>query len=254
MKTNITKTRIAGFAVLLLIAVGLAVLALSSPSVYADCKAIVSEFNLNGIDVEECSYNADTQQIKVAFIADTADMQLDARAIEDMRTARNSMRYGMTTINTVSNSALYNEVVKNASGTVLLDTTIDLMSIPPYPECLPLYDNIGVAADLGGLQEDVTAAVSAISECDFTYRQDIGNCINIVLSYDESDYDKINQDIAEVIRRIDNCNKENALVQQAEIVAETDGATTVFYSADLIYRDFLWWQAPEMSESWTTYY
>lgn len=55
--------------------------------------------------------------------------------------------------------------------------------------------------------------------------------------------------------KIDSMNKEFTNIHQLEIsvYTESDANLLLYMYSDLVYRDFLWWQTPDIKTQWTKY-
>lgn len=233
-------------AVIAFIAIG------STNTVSAECNALSDKFKEYGVAVEDCEFNAAANQIKVSFKSSTASEQLTADDINTIRSVRNGVRYEMNTLKTLSGAAGYNEVMTNSAGKVLLDSDIDLQTIPPFPECAELRENIPDSIDIEDMCKGLISEYSNIT-LSTSYDNNIGKTLQMVLDYDDADFDAINQDVADIMRYVDSYNQDSAAVQQTEITVYAGGEKVLFSSSDLVYRDFLWWQTPQMSDTWTHY-
>ena len=205
-----------------------------------------------GVEADSCEYDAETDKIKISFQSKTDEERITAEDIITIRTVRNGVRYEINTLKTLSGAAGYNEIVKNANGKVLLDSEIDLQRIPPYSECAALRENIPVSADIEDLCSGLMSEYPNIT-LNTIYNENIGTMLQMTLDYDNMDYDAINSDIADIMRYVDKYNQDSAAVQQTEITVYAGGEKVLFSSSDLVYRDFLWWQTPQMTEVWTHY-
>lgn len=224
----------------------------STNTVSAECDALSARFMEYGVAVEECEFDAEANQIKVSFNSASDAERLAADDISTIRAVRNGVRYEMNTLKTLSGAAGYNEVMTNSAGKVLLDSDIDLQTVPPFPECAVLRENIPDSADIEDLCGGLISKYPNIT-LSTAYDDNIGKTLQMVLDYVDTDFDAINQDIADIMRYVDSYNQDSAAVQQTEITVYADGEKVLVSSSDLVYRDFLWWQTPQMTDTWTHY-
>lgn len=224
----------------------------SADPVSAECGALSAWLEDRGVEADSCEYDAGTNKIKISFLSKTDEEHIAADDISSIRTVRNGVRYNMGTLKTLSGAVGYNEVMKNAGGKVLRDFDIDLQTVPPFPECAELMENIPVSADIEDLCGSLMSEYPNIT-LNTIYNENIGTTLQMALDYDDMDFDTINSDIADIMRYIDKYNQDSAAVQQTEITVYAGGEKILFSSSDLVYRDFLWRQTPQMTEVWTHY-
>ena len=135
---------------------------------------------------------------------------------------------------------------------MLRDFEFDLQTVPPFPECAELRENIPVYANIEDLCSSLMSEYPNIT-LNTIYNENIGTTLQMSLAYDNMDFDSINQNIADIMRYVDKYNLDSAAVQQTEITVYACSEKVLFSSSDLVYRDFLWWQTPQMTEVWTHY-
>lgn len=224
----------------------------SADPVSAECGALSAWLEDCGVEADSCEYDAETDKIKICFRSKTDEERITADDISSIRTVRNGVRYEINTLKTLSGAAEYNEVMTNSAGKVLLDSNMDLQTIPPFPECAELRENIPVSADIEDLCSSLMSEYPNIT-LNTIYNENIGTMLEMSLDYDDIDFDAINSDIADIMRYVDKYNQDSAAVQQTKITVYAGGEKVLFSSSDLVYRDFLWWQTPQMTEVWTHY-
>lgn len=251
MKRNILRNRILiGSCFLILIIATVFFFFTDSSDAYTHSQGVEEQPDVKEADLREYSYDMKKDLIRMSLNTDIRGDLLDADAVADIREARNYFRYEASITDGFSDNSSYNEIVKNSYGDILLDSTFYLLSMPVFPECVKLKS--GINTRYGGSQEDCNLfRVPLEHKIYYTFDENIGNTVHVELFYDNNDYDTVNCDIASVLEYIDTVNLETPSFQQIEISAFSSGKEIVYLTADLIYRDFLWWQSPDMSESFT---
>lgn len=211
------------------------------------------QFMAQNINIENCEYIADKAVLCVSLLSESDKNSISANDITALRKSRNIIRYDLRKLSIVSETAVYNEVLKNSNGKTLIDSNIDLTALPEFDECSKLFKNIGIENTDLNIQASLSAVTSAKLKTEYSYDSSIGNTLILSLKYNEEDYSFINKEIADIMSAIDEYNKSNYSIQQVKLNVEDNNDKAFYMEADLVYRDFLWWQIPEMEDSWTMY-
>ena len=198
-------------------------------------------------------YTATTDQEKTLGVQDMLLLRAerDQARLEAMRSPRLFRRF----------SAL-SQVIVSPNGTVLYDQK--LMSFATVSgdnseslylsEHKPAHSKEETAAVLQERlrQNGLPIVVTACSEYSLGGYQ-------VTLSYDEKtgtmpDIDTINAAANQCLAVIDDLNKNGESIGAYRLQYAPEGESSVLFllSADLIFRDFLWWQSPSLEEiTWT---
>lgn len=154
----------------------------------------------------------------------------------------------------ISSMKKYNEVIVNSAGAVILESESDIMELPDFPECISLLQNRAAVPDL----EKPEASIKKVTAEDVEVNLDVsssaaGSTLHIRLGFPERDDEAINENIALIMREIDAYNQKDPAVHQVELTVNCGDELLVYMYADLIYRDFSYWQTPDMQTSWTEF-
>lgn len=204
----------------------------------------------NDVNIESCEYSADEDMLSVRMISESDKEVISANDITMLRKMCNTVRYDLIGSGAVSETVKYNEVLINSNGCTLIDNDISLTGMTNYE----LMKNIGNESADKGLYEKLSAVSSSELNTSFSYDPLVGNTLIIEMNCgEETDYPLINKEIADIVDEIGEYNKSDFSVQQVRLSAERNEDEIFLMEADLVYRDFLWWQIPENEESWTEY-
>lgn len=214
---------------------------------------IKEQFLTNNIDIEECRYSVEDNVLSVTMASDTTSDVINASDITTLRKSRNAMRYSLNKLRIVSTTATYNEVLKNSNGRTLMNSDIYLTELPEFEECKKLLGNIGIEnSNLTSTSMFTDLPVGKV-EYECKYEPNIGNVLCVTLNSDGDAYSQVNEQIANIMYDIDMYNNDYYSIQQVNLQVLDNNQQIVYMEADLVYRDFLWWQIPEMEDSWTSY-
>ncbi|MBR4622717.1 MAG: N-acetylmuramoyl-L-alanine amidase [Ruminococcus sp.] len=203
-----------------------------------------------GVSVDNCEYNEENNCLKL-----TIRSQPEGKAsIYAKRIARNTLRYEAEDLSMISSMKKYNEVIVNSAGAVILESESDIMELPDFPECISLLQNRAAVPDL----EKPEASIKKVTAEDVEVNLDVsssaaGSTLHIRLGFPERDDEAINENIALIMREIDAYNQKDPAVHQVELTVNCGDELLVYMYADLIYRDFSYWQTPDMQTSWTEF-
>lgn len=239
----------------ILCAISLGYVFKSSPTAFAEEDYLTNQFVKDGINIESCVYSKADNSLKVSIVSDTDSDQIDPETIRVMRVARNKIRYELEDLAIVNSSKNYNEVIMNSNRKVLIDSDTDILEFPPFPECKSLRNSIGEKADVEKLKSQLNDYFSSDYRFDVSNSDSSGTTVSISLFCSEKNDDEINEKIAQLVMKIDSMNRESAGIHQLEIsvYAESESNLVLYMYSDLVYRDFLWWQTPDIKTQWTKY-
>lgn len=224
-------------------------------TVFSEENYLSNQLAKNGISVESCVYNKEEGSLKVSIVSDTDGNQINPDTIRVMRVARNAIRYELDDLTIVNTSKNYNEVIMNTNNKVLVDSNKDIIRFPSYPECKKLKESIKVEVDAEKLKSQLTECFSSDFIFDVSNSDSTGTTVSIRLYCSDKNCDEINEIITNLIMKIDFLNSESTNIHQLEIsVYKESNSDFVFYMySDLVYRDFLWWQTPDIKQQWKMY-
>lgn len=250
---NVTKIKILVTMVISVIIGCVLMLGNVSASAEEELDILKNQFQSNGLDVERCTYLAEKDVLSVSLVSETTQDFITASDIAALRKSRNTIRYDLGKLRVVSTTATYNEVLKNSVGETLIDSDMNITTLPQFAECSKLLKNIGIENADMSLQDTLSSVSTAQISTEYNYDTSTGNTLIISLDYNGSDYESINKEVANIMHTIDKYNKTNYSVQQVTVNVTNNGNQIIYMEADLVYRDFLWWQLPEMVDRWTLY-
>ena len=149
-----------------------------------------------------------------------------------------------------------NQIIEAANGEVIYDGLVnDIMVIPDLKEDPPIPKN---ALDVKHTEERLLSALSTsnfhISKLTVT-DGDLGGRLAVLrLQVDDKDVPIVNDLVPKVQSIVEQLNKTDEVGIYQYNLSIVDGSKhlLVELSADLLYRDFIWWQSPELeNETWT---
>lgn len=227
----------------------------TSHTAYAEEDYLTNQFTKAGINIDTCVYNKEDNSLNVSIISDTDGEQINPETIRVMRIARNKIRYELDDLTIVNSSKNYNEVIMNSDRKVLVDSETDILEFPPFPECKKLKESIKESFDVEKLKSQLTNCFPNNYNFDVSNSSSVGTTVSVKLYCSEKNDDEINEEIAKLIMEIDYMNKESTNIHQLEIsvYTESDANLLLYMYSDLVYRDFLWWQTPDIKTQWTKY-
>lgn len=188
-------------------------------------------FAENGASPDSWEYSAEDNIFTVTILSGSDSDTASFSDIKQLRAARNTLRYS----GELSEDMTYREILKTADGKILSDFETHPLRPSGIDDCSKLRKNIGAENTDGRLSESISAGdVSASVE----YSPTVGNTLKINIDGGSKTRPEIEEKIRDIYLEIENYNAENFSVQQLEMISDT-GGETVYFSADLVYRDFL---------------
>lgn len=193
-----------------------------------------------------------------AIIKSKGNERIEAGDILTLRRVRNEART-LIRNNKWSGISAINEVILNSRGETIYDSTLnDGLIMPDDEQSRVIKDTVtAVNSDKvkmllsdtfisNGFEVDITS---------LTESQLQGLAVSLELKNHNNNYNYINEVILEIQRLIEELNLKNAKISEYILtISDTENSKNVILllSADLLYRDFLWWQSPEFNnETWT---
>ena len=189
---------------------------------------------------------------------------LCANDIRNIRAIRNKARaLALDNNGELSGITSVNHIIKNSNDEILYDVTID--DFYTIPEEFTDSINLNTRAVTFSEKETIIALASAFGENSLPLRvveiseSSLGGYfLDIVVdneSGQEIDINSINGYVQQVLTIIDNLNVNGHKITEYNISVfsqDTNAEPIYFMSADVIFRDFLWWQSPSLgNETWT---
>ncbi|MFI2855825.1 hypothetical protein ACH6EH_01650 [Paenibacillus sp. JSM ZJ436] len=174
--------------------------------------------------------------------------QMTPEDIKAIRNIRNEIRSGSNKILGIKDLKVK---FSGKQGKVIYDSTInDITAIPDFvkkPEVK--LDDLNVKSFLSkGLSDQgLTVSKLEISKSPLE-----GNLVNMVIQ--QVDLAKVNDSIPEIEMIISKLNESSGtgITQYDLSIQDKTGQLIVFLTADLVYRDFYWWQSPILNgDTWT---
>lgn len=188
-------------------------------------------FAENGASPDSWEYSAEDNIFTVTILSGSDSDKASFSDIKQLRAVRNTLRYS----GELSADMTYREILKTADGKILSDSETHPLRPSGTDGCSILRKNIGVENTDGKLPESISAGdVSASVE----YSPAVGNTLKINIDGSSKTRPEIEEKIKNIYLEVEKYNTENFSVQQLEMISDTDGET-VYFSADLVYRDFL---------------
>ncbi|MBP5255026.1 MAG: hypothetical protein J6Z23_06585 [Lachnospiraceae bacterium] len=212
-----------------------------------------------GLTPEEIRMDGGTLYISIRTSSDPAP---GAGDILDLRTVRNAVRRAAASEEALLQGvhAVANRIV-DAQGTVLYDATVfDFFNIPEG-----FQDSVRISGSVPGSSEEETADVleDAFRDEGLPLRilevsiNPLGGYF-VRMDVDGAGFtgepDAVNRIVRETVDVLDGLNARGSAVGAFRFtVADPETQETVFLmDADLVYRDFLWWQDPAFGfGTWT---
>ena len=190
------------------------------------------------------------------------DDSLGAEDILALRLARNEARLMIAGKEKAFKGIVsINNIFIDSNGSTLYDATIqDFITVPQdFTESVRLFGEVPNLSE----KETTEALSESMKESELPWQiQEIainplgGYVVKMYMDQADSrkDISAINSIIQETVLVIDKLNEKGSSISEYRLtVADPDNAQTIYVmDADLIYRDFLWWQSPALgNEPWT---
>ncbi len=208
----------------------------------------------NGVDVENCEYSEKTKCLKLTVRSQAEGTELSPDFVKAKRLALNTLRYEADDLSIISSMAKVNEVVINSSGVVISDSESDIMELPDFPECTSLIRNRAATPKIDKLEASIKEIIAEDVDVKLNVSSSAaGSTLHLTLDYPARDDETINENIALIMREIDIYNQKDPAVHQVELTVNCSDELLVYMYADLVYRDFSWWQTPDMETRWTEF-
>lgn len=258
---KIKKLMIISLTLLLVFGTGcLTVMAASVISEKMHANEIFTELKSNGCEqIEKVWFEEES----VCYQAKCDGDSLGYKDILLIRSVRDQLRY-MTSQNAraLGDIRSVNQIIINPDGEIMYEVTVDdFYNIPEdFDESIRLREEKATISQ----KDTMTAVVQAINEKQLPLkvsdcRENIlgGYFLKISFVMNESSkitIDEINETVQECLVTIDELNQQGHSVAafNLDFVPSKNAEPIYFMSADLIYRDFLWWQSPQLgSATWT---
>lgn len=193
-----------------------------------------------------------------ATIQSNGQSKIEAKDILTLRKVRNEARMQVKN-SKITEVTDINEVIVNNKGETIYESTIkDSFKLPVDNESQAILDtNIALSFDEvksmlenSFQQNGINVEVTLVSESQLP-----GNFVSLELLNHKNDYAYINHIVPKIQQLIEEQNDYSAkIVEYTLAVKSTDNKDEILFllSADLLYRDFLWWQSPEFeNQTWT---
>ena len=146
-------------------------------------------------------------------------------------------------------------VIESVDGRVIYDRTKkDIMDIPKVPETSPIPKN---TLDTKQTKEKLYRVLSAkslvVTKLNISSIID-GKIASLIIQPSDTDMAKANDLVPMIQEIIEGLNKtdETGIYQYNLTIQDKNGQPLIVLAADLIYREFTWWQTPAFgNNSWT---
>lgn len=188
----------------------------------------------------------------VATIYSDGTKQSGANEILAIRAVRNEARAYVEKDKSKSNLKGIREVEVNQQGEVTSDIENgNLFVIPTNIVNMGLFtsntnineNDVKKMIDDAFKDENIDIVVYSISKSPI-----IGNCVELELKNHKDDLDFINEQVAKSETLFEALNEKGAKIAEYTLTAksEKNNETVFLLSADLIYRDFIWWNSIDL--------
>lgn len=221
---------------------------LYSSAASLDTSKIKNKLVEKGIDITEASLKG--QELKVKFKSKGVE-KITPDDIFSIQSIKNEARKA-------ENKGLIQSlslVIEAADGKVIYDgTKKDIMDIPKVPETSPIPKN---TLDIKQTEEKLNNVLSAknLQVTKLNVNSDIdGKAATLIIQSNDTDVYKVNALVPMIQEIIEGLNKtdETGIYQYNLTILDDNNQSLVVLVADLIYREFSWWQSPVLSNnSWT---
>lgn len=214
-----------------------------------DLDKIKKSLSEKGVAYTEASLKDDVLKIK---FKSKGVKEITSEDISSLRAIRNEARKGENKkfIKDLS------QVIESANGEVIYDGKInDIMATPDS------YEVSSVLKNTLGIKETEEKLFSVFSTNNFqisklTVSDGVlgGKLAVLKLQVDDKDLPNVNDLVPKVQSIIEQLNKtdETGIFQYNLSLIDGSKQLLIELSADLVYRDFIWWQSPELkNETWT---
>lgn len=234
--------------------------------------AVIVSVNVHGGDVmamestisdklKSEGFNVDLQVTDKEFAAtlvSTAQKRAEPEDILALRRVRNEARSYVTKNKSNSVPDVMKEVIVNSKGDIIYEASINNALVIPKDITSPALLDSSVGIDDNEVKsildnlfksENLNIDISSISKSMLG-----GKLIELKFKNHNNDYNYINEKIPQIQALVESINEKGAKIVEYTLTVQSDDTDEVLLllSADLMYRDFLWWQSPEFGTgTWT---
>ncbi len=206
-------------------------------------------------------FNVDVQvsdNVFIATLVSKAQKRAEPEDILTLRRVRNEARSYVA--KNISNSVpdVMKEVIVNSKGDKIYEASLNNALVIPKDITSPalLDSSVGIDdSEVKSILDDLFKSVNLNIDI-FSISKSMlgGKIVELKLKNHNNDYNYINEKIPQIQALVESINEKGAKIVEYTLIVQTDDTDEILLllSADLMYRDFLWWQSPKFATStWT---
>ncbi|MNW41524.1 hypothetical protein D3C74_186660 [compost metagenome] len=219
---------------------------INSISAEIPTELIQTKLSQQGVSISSISAQQEDLKVETKSVSSSGKATIDD--IKAIRAVRNEVRSGVNGINEIKNIDL---AIKGANGKTIYDAVSnDVTHIPDFSKKIqgslePVKVLEAVYGELQGNGMDVKSV-------DITNSVIGGKLTKIVIAADVSEINSLVPKIEQWIMALNDAKDSSGISQYDLTINGKDNEVLFYLTADLVYRDFYWWQSDALGgETWT---
>ncbi|KAF6574230.1 hypothetical protein JDW19_07130 [Paenibacillus polymyxa] len=219
---------------------------INSISAESPTELIQTKLSQQGVSISSISAQQEDLKVETKSVSSSGKATIDD--IKAIRAVRNEVRSGVNGTNEIKNIDL---AIKGANGKTIYDeVSNDVTHIPDFSK--KIQGSLESTKVLEAVICELQGNGMDVKSVDITDSVIGGKLAKIVIKADVSEINSLVPKIEQWIMALNDAKDSNGISQYDLTINGKDNEVLFYLTADLVYRDFYWWQSDALGgETWT---
>ncbi|MDP1509436.1 hypothetical protein L8C07_14235 [Paenibacillus sp. CMAA1739] len=219
---------------------------INSISAESPTELIQTKLSQQGVSISSISAQQEDLKVETKSVSSSGKATIDD--IKAIRAVRNEVRSGVNGTNEIKNIDL---AIKAANGKTIYDeVSNDVTHIPDFSK--KIQGSMESTKVLEAVYGELQGNGMDVKSVDITDSVIGGKLAKIVIAADVSEINSLVPKIEQWIMALNDAKDSSGISQYDLTINGKDNEVLFYLTADLVYRDFYWWQSDALGgETWT---